>query len=871
MNALLNNASLALRDAPENREMDAELPLIEDSHSDRERFANICLPAGTGVFCLVSIAKEGGARHSWFQTKQDMLNSETLNSPSGEIYYATATFKEAGSQFSGRKAENALALRALRLDADVDWRFVVGLSEKRDPKKYTTKQDALAAIHEFSVKTGLPMPLIVDSGNGYHCYWPLSSDTDCNKTLKNTLESLKKLHQTRGFLFDDTVTTDFARILRLPGTWNGKNLSIGPQQVHVIQWGDTPHALDELNDIIQTALAENVGEAEKNSAGWLRDSCTSKVTSRDPLSNLLRVGISENQIAIQGALDHLAMKEFHEREPDWYLVIKQIKGALAEEWHTEEERQWLYEKLRSWSARSSKHTDEGLSKKYGKCSSVGSLRGLFSIAANEGWENPGPDGSQTTYQSADEGSRRKHQQDEDRAIGEGESNTRGLEHFDEAGVIDRFVLLKNGSYVFDRQYPREILAMTDFAEANRASKTHAMIYDAETKTHVMKQLGTVNFWRKSPNRRSVFSQTFMPGKPEFLSYNGQELINTWQPYERIPQELIDRKLVAVFVRHVHYLFGRRTNDFLDWLAHIEQYPGIIRHTAWLHVSTKHGRGRNWMLGLLARVWPGQTAACFDLGSYLKTGFNGELSRKVFAYVDEIKAQTTDRKWDEGNKLRELVNQEFRLINAKYGRQHIEMNCCGWVVCSNYRNALAIDNDDRRWECVLMPDSKPAKDSAYYSRIYQLRENPNMTVSVAAYLRYRDIRGFNPGRHAKYDESKVRVISSLRTEVDLIAAEIKNNWPVDVISSDQLRKEFDLDEFNKLSSSHFAALDRYGINAVAKQAKLAGRKKTRYRIIRNYDKWEQATSQEIFAELEKGDAQHRTESNSEPDTLSKKIP
>lgn len=258
-----------------------------------------------------------------------------------------------------------------------------------------------------------------------------------------------------------------------------------------------------------------------------------------------------------------------------------------------------------------------------------------------------------------------------------------------------------------------------------------------------------------------------------------------------------------------------------------------------------------MLGLLARVWAGQTAACFDLGSYLKTGFNGELSRKVFAYVDEIKAQTTDRKWDEGNKLRELVNQEFRLINAKYGRQHSEMNCCGWLVCSNYLNALAIDNDDRRWECVLMPDSKPPKDSAYYEMVYRLREDPRMIESVAAYLRYRDISKFNPGRHAKRDEAKNRVINSLRTEVDLIASEIRDHWVADVISAEQLKKEFDIDSSNNLGPSHYAALDRYGIASVARQAKMAGRNKTRYRIIRNHDKWEGATSQEIFAELDKG--------------------
>jgi len=813
------------------------------------RFGRLCIPSGPGGYCLVDIAK-GVANHSWFQSKQDMLDAEILSNPLGEVYYATATFKEAGSQFQGRKAENALALRALRVDADVDWKFAASLTDKRDPKKYQTKQEALAAIEQFYRRVGLPRPLIVDSGNGYHCYWPLSEDAPCDKRLKAVLENLKGVYQSHGFLFDDAVTADFARVLRLPGTFNGKNKSVGPQEVHVVDWGDDPHTLDELDQIIRRVSVAHVDEPGNQPLDWLGAYDGPKLDSNDLLSNLFRVRIFENKKAIQGALDHLAMKGFHEREPDWYLVIKQVKGALTEEGHTKEESSWLYEQLRAWSSRSGKHTDPALRKKFDQSSGAGSLKGLFSIAAREGWRNPGADifCSSGNIECSDD--RRQRQIDEDREIGEGiEFEPRGLEHFIEADLLERYVLLKSGSYVFDRKYPREILSMSDFTEANRASLTESVAFNPETKTYEPKQLKSVPLWRKSPQRKAVFSQTFMPGKPEFLTHNGQELINTWRPYLRIHEDQIDRRLVAAFVIHVHYLFGRRTNDFLDWLGHLEQYPGVLRHSAWLHISTKHGRGRNWMLGLLARVWPGQTAACFDLGSYLKTGFNGELSRKVFAYVDEIKAQTTDRKWDESNRLRELVNQEFRMINGKYERQHVEMNCCGWVVCSNHRNALAIDNDDRRWECVLMPDARPPKSAAYYEELYRLRENPLMIESVAAYLRYRDISGFNPGRHAKMDDSKGRVINALRTEVDIIANEIRDTWHADVITPEQLKKEFGVDTFGSLSPSHFGALDRYGITAVARQAKHGGRK-TRYRIIRNHDQWEKASSEDIFKEIDK---------------------
>ena len=342
------------------------------------RFGRLCIPGVPGVYCLVDIAK-GVANHSWFQSKRDMLDAEILSNPLGEVYYATATFKEAGSQFQGRKAENTLALRAFRLDADVDWKFAASLTDKRDPKKYLNKEDALTAIDGFYLRVGLPRPLIVDSGNGYHCYWPLTEDAPCDKRLKAILETLKSAYQSLGYLFDDAVTTDFARVLRLPGTFNGKNLSLGPQEVHVVDWGDDPHTLDELDQIICQFSVTHEDEPGDQPLDWLGAYDGPKLDSNDLLSNLSRVRIFDNQKAIQGALDHLAMKGFHEREPDWYLVIKQVKGSLTEEGHTKEESSWLYEQLLAWSARSKKHTDEGLKKKFDKSSSSGSLKGLFSI------------------------------------------------------------------------------------------------------------------------------------------------------------------------------------------------------------------------------------------------------------------------------------------------------------------------------------------------------------------------------------------------------------------------------------------------------------------------------------------------------------
>ena len=85
-----------------------------------------------------------------------------------------------------------------------------------------------------------------------------------------------------------------------------------------------------------------------------------------------------------------------------------------------------------------------------------------------------------------------------------------------------------------------------------------------------------------------------------------------------------------------YLFGDDATRFLDWLAHIEQRPGELPHHGWLHISPEHGTGRNWLASVIARLWKGYVAPNFDLSGMLRTGFNGALSRKLIAIVDEIR-------------------------------------------------------------------------------------------------------------------------------------------------------------------------------------------------------------------------------------------
>jgi hypothetical protein len=106
-----------------------------------------------------------------------------------------------------------LSLRALRLDIDY------GNGHKA--AGYTDKKTAAAAISRFIAEMDFPQPMVVESGGGFHVYWPLE-DALPRAEWQLYANGLKAASQALGLLAGHEVTADAARILRPPGTMNHK-------------------------------------------------------------------------------------------------------------------------------------------------------------------------------------------------------------------------------------------------------------------------------------------------------------------------------------------------------------------------------------------------------------------------------------------------------------------------------------------------------------------------------------------------------------------------------------------------------------------------------------------------------------------------
>lgn len=160
-----------------------------------------------------------------FKTRSDFTSFTKWAIPKTfykDLYFCLSLQRDIATSHNGRakgkrSAEAALALKAVWLDIDVG---------KEDG--YQTLQEARGALARFVDKARLPAPsAIVKSGGGLHVYWisQTSMEPDHWRPCAEGLRALAESHELK---CDLTLTTDPARLLRVPGTFNYKLVTPRP-------------------------------------------------------------------------------------------------------------------------------------------------------------------------------------------------------------------------------------------------------------------------------------------------------------------------------------------------------------------------------------------------------------------------------------------------------------------------------------------------------------------------------------------------------------------------------------------------------------------------------------------------------------------
>jgi hypothetical protein len=177
--------------------------------------------------------------------------------------------------------------------------FFFDLDVGEGDNKYSSRDQALMSLQKFLFRTGLPDPLIVSSGGGYHVYWLLSAAIP-SVEWRAYADRMRWLASHHGMLVDPTRTTDQSSVLRVVGTKNYKPDVLA--KVQAITVGEETQTIDfidalksktegytPLATLLHTTRTGNVGtmyDGRVTPAEEVFEVCEQMRTFRDSMGNL---------------------------------------------------------------------------------------------------------------------------------------------------------------------------------------------------------------------------------------------------------------------------------------------------------------------------------------------------------------------------------------------------------------------------------------------------------------------------------------------------------------------------------------------------------------------------------------------------------
>lgn len=227
-------------------------------YSQRD-FLQAVLPVG-GFVAVGRLAPHKGSPfvHDVYPDVESLIKAvEGADYTKENYYFAVSSFAEKSIIERGkarfRTQSNAKITRCIILDVDI----------KNEDGYYTNKDDAFEGIQKLTHQLNMPDPIIVDSGFGYHVYWPMIAGVPSKEWQAAT----KLFYQAVSILeprivADASRVSDSASVLRIPGTFNLKFNKQTP--VETVQWYSDILDFGEFREQLQRITGKRPGAPTVN-------------------------------------------------------------------------------------------------------------------------------------------------------------------------------------------------------------------------------------------------------------------------------------------------------------------------------------------------------------------------------------------------------------------------------------------------------------------------------------------------------------------------------------------------------------------------------------------------------------------------------
>ena len=677
---------------------------------DNSFLSSILPKSGYYCVCEKSVNKlVRGMPHHWFDSKKEVLEFlKTLKKKTAHIFVAQASFIKKGTEKSGREQINVAFLKVFFFDIDCG----VG-------KPYASQAEGRKALEAFCKKTDLPIPAIVNSGNGYYAYWRLKAGIGV-KMWEPAAKKLQELVKAiEPGLDKDGIIADSARILRPIGSFNRKDVN-NPKKVTLVENQDSI-SFKTFEALLDKALAALPSVAPSQSVSESSDK------THDSIHEKGNQHISSSALKIAEHCGVLAMYQKlrgNVSEPVWYAVI----GLLR---HCDEAPQIIHEWSAGHPGYSVAETDNKIAQHKmppTKCDHFATICPGYCCDCEHSGKINSP-------------------------IILGVTKPVVVPAYIDEMNKDRFVGCFGGKTVVCREAVDEILnrrfiETSSFQDVrNLFNNKKVTVGKDERGKPIIVPLGTA--WLEHEARRQFMEIKMLPEGA------AEGVYNLWRGFY-IKAAEGSWKLMKKHIRDVICNGDKAVYAYVKkWLARMFQKPWMPGQVA-LVLQGGKGVGKGMLGNAICRII-GQHACHVSSIKHITGDFNSHLEDCIFLFADE--AFWAGDKAAEGS-LKSMITEPTIHITRKYCDGKQARNMLHLFMASNNDWVVPASNDERRY-CVLKVSDRYAGNHDYFKALAEETDNGGIEAMLFD-LQKLDIGDFNVRAVPKTEGLTEQKLQSLDT-------------------------------------------------------------------------------------------------------------
>jgi len=651
-----------------------------------------------------------------------------------------------------------------------------------------------------------PLPLAIDSGNGYHALYELASDFPLNDIGDRQIKAFLEIISSR-FSTDkakvDVVVHNRSRITKLPGTWTRKGADSDDRPWRKATLLDVGEKGTISAEDIESVISDLSPDSSQNSVVQLFGGLPTELD--DVTKSIIKTDLPtpaetpENIAVLEGMLKHV---DPNDPRDTWLANVWSV-ASLG--WDCSEQL------IRSWSSKSSKYEESAFDSDWrshdpGRADEI-TIATLIFHARSNGYD--GPVFAQNEL-PLDEVAK-----DDKSGDAIDELNREFAWDQDNMAIYS----IDQGRYVLKDRFLTQYGNRSITVEGSKGPKSVP--------------LGKT--WLVNPKRRDVPRIEMEPGQPPTLPDGG---INSWRGLACEPTE----GDVAPFLELLEWLFTdpRERKYILLWIALLVQKPGAKFNVALVIWSRNQGTGKSLLFETIGELFDERHYAV--VGQEVFTSqFTDWQSDKVMVICDEISG--TDKR-STADRIKGWVTASKNPINIKYSPAFPQPNRIKYVFLSNHADALYLDETDRRF---FVSEATSERLSDEFSADY-VSWRASGRAALLDYLLKVDTAGLNPTAPAPVSHAKTEMIQDNKSDLERWLDEDlseKRTQGTALVSAEELSGRYSNERDTRCSSKAVSnALRKRQIPRISTQARLKAGGRRRVYALQDVEKYEQMLAGEL---------------------------